>query len=131
MLMAADSRCGRRQVYPCVMLWMALPGRHPGASALSLLAVLLGDPALRTEYQRVAERHGAGPRVAVDRLADYLRAEQELGRLRDEVDPRVAAMVLVGVAQNVVITELATGSSSQPDGDLDDIGRHLATFLAV
>ncbi|TQM32913.1 TetR/AcrR family transcriptional regulator [Nocardia bhagyanarayanae] len=98
-------------------------------SALPLMAVLLSDPALRAEYQQVSGKQGTGPQLAVDRIADYLRAEQELGRLRGDLDADAAAVLLLGAAQNLALTELATGSPRQTDRLLPDVATLLTTSL--
>ncbi|WP_107656252.1 TetR/AcrR family transcriptional regulator [Nocardia suismassiliense] len=99
-------------------------------SALPLMSVLLSDPALRAEYRRVSGERGTGPQVAVDRVADYLRAEQKLGRLRSGLDVGAAAVLLLGAAQNLALTELATGSTHHTDRHLSEVAGMLVTALS-
>ncbi|MEU2032165.1 TetR/AcrR family transcriptional regulator [Nocardia amamiensis] len=98
-------------------------------NALPLMATLLSDPALRAEYQRVSDQRGTGPQVAVERVAHYLRSEQEIGRLRGDLDPATAAVLLLGAAQNFALTELATGASRQTDELLTGTAALIAASL--
>jgi len=55
-----------------------------------------GDPPLLARLREEVRRPGAGPQMPFELLGDYLRAEQELGRLSDAVSPRAAADLLMG-----------------------------------
>ncbi len=66
------------------------------AQAMPVGNALLADPDLLARYRERLAAHGGGPRTAVARLADYLRAERDLGRIRADADPGAAAALLLG-----------------------------------
>ncbi|MDT7726280.1 MAG: hypothetical protein QOI21_2856 [Actinomycetota bacterium] len=47
-------------------------------------------------HRAAMHERGAGPRHPVDQLIHYLRAEQHLGRIRDETDVEAMASLLLG-----------------------------------
>ncbi|MET8628340.1 helix-turn-helix domain-containing protein [Kitasatospora sp. NPDC004669] len=55
---------------------------------------LLASPELLAAHRRKLDK--AGPHHVSSHLADYLRAEQQLGRVAADVDPDAAAMLLIG-----------------------------------
>ncbi|MFF9642945.1 TetR/AcrR family transcriptional regulator [Kitasatospora aureofaciens] len=55
---------------------------------------LLASPELLAAHRRKLD--DAGPHHVSSHLADYLRAEQRLGRVAADVDPDAAAMLLIG-----------------------------------
>ncbi|MFI9318368.1 TetR/AcrR family transcriptional regulator [Kitasatospora aureofaciens] len=55
---------------------------------------LLASPELLAAHR--SKLDGAGPHHVSSHLADYLRAEQRLGRVAADVDPDAAAMLLIG-----------------------------------
>jgi AcrR family transcriptional regulator len=61
-----------------------------------MLASLFAEPALLAGYRQALAAVGAGPHRANQALAAYLRAERELGRIDDSVDPQAGAAMLLG-----------------------------------
>jgi AcrR family transcriptional regulator len=64
--------------------------------AFPMFASLLAQPALMTAARDSLAKYGAGPRLPIARLADYLRAEQRLGRIPAALDPEAVAALLMG-----------------------------------
>jgi AcrR family transcriptional regulator len=57
---------------------------------------IFADPDLLTRHRELLQERGAGPQRANELLAAYLRAEQELGRVRSDADIDTAAHLLLG-----------------------------------
>lgn len=81
-----------------------------------MLAAMFADPATLTAHKEELRQRGAGPHKANEAVAAYLRAEQDLGRLRPEADADAAAGLLLGACfQYAFLTHM-----SQPPGRDDD-----------
>lgn len=63
---------------------------------IPMLAPVLADPEVRRRHAEMLRRSGRGPHRAVEAIATYLAGEQQLGRVRADVDPTAAALVLLG-----------------------------------
>ncbi|AIJ20426.1 TetR/AcrR family transcriptional regulator [Amycolatopsis methanolica] len=61
-------------------------------------ASLFSSRDLLAAHRAAIREHGAGPRTPVTRLANYLRAERDLGRLPSTSDPDAIATLLLGAA---------------------------------
>ena len=59
---------------------------------------LLNDPALLARHRALLAERGVGPRMPVTVLANYLAAEQALGRIDPDADPQTIASLLLGGA---------------------------------
>jgi len=93
--------------------------------AFPMLGSLLSEPRLMVAHSASIGRYGAGPGHAVDRIADYFRAEQRLGRVAADADPDAAAALLAGACfQQAFLRYFAEGAEAAPSPDA------LATTLA-
>jgi AcrR family transcriptional regulator len=61
-----------------------------------MFASMFADPATLAAHKEELLHQGAGPHKANEAVAAYLRAEQQLGRLRPEADVTAAAGLLLG-----------------------------------
>lgn len=61
-----------------------------------LALTVLGDEELHRRFQERLRSAGGGPQRLPDRIARYLAAEQQLGRLHSGLDPRTAAAMIQG-----------------------------------
>jgi AcrR family transcriptional regulator len=61
----------------------------------SMLAIG-GDPDLLRHHRAAMKAAGLGPQRGIDAIGAYLAAEQRLGRVRPDIDPAIAASVLLG-----------------------------------
>jgi AcrR family transcriptional regulator len=59
-------------------------------------AAINADPELLGRHRTALRRRGGGPQKGNERVAEYLRAEQALGRVDPAVDPDAAALLLLG-----------------------------------
>jgi AcrR family transcriptional regulator len=59
-------------------------------------ATVQAEPELLARLREVLLQRNAGPHKANESVASYLRAEQDLGRLRKDVNPDAAAYLLLG-----------------------------------
>jgi AcrR family transcriptional regulator len=66
------------------------------AEGVPISASVFSEPELLARHAEEIRRRGAGPQKANEAVAAYLRAEQELGRARRDVDPKAAAALLLG-----------------------------------
>lgn len=85
------------------------------AASLPITAVLLTDPTLVARHREAIRAGAPGPQQAHLEVAEYLRAEQERGRLSPTADPRATALLLCGAAQHRALLELVAGPSVLPD----------------
>ena len=68
--------------------------------AIPMGASIFADPELLARQRALLANLGAGPHRANEAVAAYLRAEQELGRVRADADPDAAAYLLLGPSSN-------------------------------
>jgi AcrR family transcriptional regulator len=90
------------------------------AQLIPLAGSVFADPELLARCRIDMDREGTGPYRVLAAVAEYVRAEQRLGRITTAVTPEVAAMLLVGAAYEGAYTELLTGRA--PDGAGGDGG---------
>lgn len=57
---------------------------------------IAGDPEMLAYHRDALRSTGRGPRTTFEAVAAYIGAEQRLGRVRGDADPRLAANVLMG-----------------------------------
>ncbi|MET7397603.1 helix-turn-helix domain-containing protein [Dactylosporangium sp. NPDC005572] len=73
-----------------------------------MFASIFSDPAILGAHRDQLRAQNLGPHRANDALADYLRAEQALGRVRPDADlVAVAALLLGACFQHAFITNFA------------------------
>jgi AcrR family transcriptional regulator len=61
-----------------------------------MLGAVFAQPDLLARHQQVLRAAGLGPHLALSALADYLHAEQQLGRLTERARPDMLAASLLG-----------------------------------
>jgi AcrR family transcriptional regulator len=102
--------------------------------AFPMLGSLLSEPSLMAAHRASLSKYGAGPHHAVERVAAYLRAEQELGRIPADADPDAAASLLIGACfQQAFFLYYAGGPAAAPAPDETALAlaRTVARALAV
>jgi hypothetical protein len=57
---------------------------------------LFADAELLARHRQQMKKHGRGPADVFDFIASYIEAEQGLGRIGNDIDPRSAAALLLG-----------------------------------
>ncbi|HEX9343674.1 MAG TPA: helix-turn-helix domain-containing protein [Actinomycetota bacterium] len=75
------------------------------------------DAELLARFRRQLADSGQGPHRGVEVVADYLRAEQRLGRVSAAADPDAAAMLLVGACHQVAFESHLLGTPPPPSAD--------------
>jgi AcrR family transcriptional regulator len=90
------------------------------AGAFPLAGTLFGRVELLNQFLDHIHAGDAGPQTVVMGVADYLRAEQQLGRANVDVEPVAFATMLFGACQARL---LASHLGQLPSADLDsDVG---------
>jgi AcrR family transcriptional regulator len=79
-----------------------------------MMAIALRDPAAMRERARTIHDRGHGPWRVVERLASWLRAEQDLGRLAASADPEAAATALLGACLYHALVSTSWGAELAP-----------------
>lgn len=64
--------------------------------AFPIAGSIFSDLRLLTAFRDGLSRRGVGPHVPLVKVADYLRAERELGRISADADPDAMASLLLG-----------------------------------
>ncbi|WP_433786020.1 TetR/AcrR family transcriptional regulator [Actinomycetospora sp. CA-101289] len=90
-----------------------------------MAASLYSEPAVLAAHRAALDRLGTGPHAVVDAVAAYLAAERDAGRVAAAVDPRAAAVLLLGACQMSAFLESFAGGPT-PDHDDGTIAAGLA-----
>lgn len=77
-------------------------------------AGLFAEPELLVAYRKSLARQGKGPHLSIALLADYIAAEQELGRIDSGVDAKLAAYLLMSSSFFSAFMEKFSGKIMQP-----------------
>ena len=76
-------------------------------------AALFAEPELLEVYRKSLARQGKGPQLSMAALADYIAAEQELGRIDSGVDRKLAAYLLMSSSFFRAFMEKFFGETTQ------------------
>jgi AcrR family transcriptional regulator len=77
-------------------------------------AGLFADPELLAAYRNSLKRQGKGPHLSMKVLEDYIRSEQQLGRIASRVDPKFAASMMMSASFFRAFVDNFFGKSMQP-----------------
>jgi AcrR family transcriptional regulator len=77
-------------------------------------AGLFAEPELLAAYRKSLARQGKGPHLSMAVLADYIAAEQLLGRIDSGVDAKLAAYLLMSSSFFRAFMEKFSGKTMQP-----------------
>ncbi|MET9621087.1 helix-turn-helix domain-containing protein [Streptomyces sp. NPDC006464] len=95
-----------------------------------MAASLYAEPQLRRRHEEAMRELGVGPHKPIEGLADYLRAEQRLGRVAPDADPHAAASLLLGACvQRAFAYEMT--EDRRPPTPLDAFAASLARTLTA
>ncbi len=100
--------------------------------ALQVVGVVQADAELRADFRDYVRAHDYGVHRGVDVIAEYLEAEQALGRVQGGIDARAAAMQLLGVSclralQRAVVGPRATAPLPSPEQSVATLAAAIAT----
>jgi AcrR family transcriptional regulator len=76
-----------------------------------MAASVFSEPSLLAAHRDAVQERGAGPHRISETVADYLAAEQNLGRIRTDADPRAAADLLLGACLQQAFLSRFAGSA--------------------
>jgi AcrR family transcriptional regulator len=112
-LRALEEQVGRRSVRANLeaVLHGALEFQD---SMLPMVASLFAEPELLLAHREVLRRRDMGPHRSLAAVEDYIRAEQELGRVGKQCDPRAAAFMLLGACFYRTFLDHLMGESYAP-----------------
>lgn len=111
-----QARVGTETV-PAVLAQVARSALAFYGEAIPMGASFFADPELLSRHRELLRQRGAGPQKANEAVAAYLRGEQELGRVRGDADPEVAAYLLLGGIYQYVYWRQFLGQPEQPNAD--------------
>jgi AcrR family transcriptional regulator len=89
---------------------------------------LFAEPELLVAYRESLARQGKGPHLSMAALADYISAEQRLGRIASDVDAKLAAYLLMSSSFFRAFMEQFSGRPMQPPWD--HFAKRLVTTVA-
>ncbi|MFG2271743.1 TetR family transcriptional regulator [Streptomyces sp. WAC 01325] len=92
-----------------------------------IAASLYAQTELKRRHDDAVRQMGAGPHVPILELDTYLRAEQELGRVRTDADTFAAASLLMGACAQRAFAYDATREAVRPP--VDEFAARLARTL--
>lgn len=99
-----------------------------------MLSSVVSEPGLMAAHHASISRYGGGPWHAVERVAAYFRAEQELGRVPEHADPGAVAALLAGACfQQAFFAYFAEGPDAArvPDEMATALTRTLTAALTA
>jgi AcrR family transcriptional regulator len=85
--------------------------------AVPMGASSFADPQLLARQRETLAKRGAGPQRANEAVAAYIRAEQKLGRVRDDANPEAVAYMLLGAVYQYVYWRQFLGRPTEPDAE--------------
>jgi hypothetical protein len=77
-------------------------------------AGLFAEPELLAAYSKSLARQDKGPHLSMAALAEYITAEQELGRIDSSVEPELAAYLLMSSSFFRAFMENFSGKTMRP-----------------
>ncbi|HKW33043.1 MAG TPA: TetR/AcrR family transcriptional regulator [Candidatus Acidoferrum sp.] len=83
-------------------------------SVVPRTAGLFAEPELLAAYRSSLNRQGKGPQLSMKVLEEYIRSEQQLGRIASHVDPKLAASMMMSASFFRAFVENFFGKSMQP-----------------
>jgi AcrR family transcriptional regulator len=81
---------------PHANLEMAITGIYKFQSRVApLFGGLFAEPKLLDAYRKYLTSHNKGPHLSIAVLEQYITAEQKLGRMNKQIDPKMSAYLLM------------------------------------
>lgn len=77
-------------------------------------AGLFAEPELLAAYRNSLRRQGKGPHLSMKVLEEYIRSEQQLGRIASHVDAKVAASLMMSSSFFRAFVDSFFGKTMQP-----------------
>jgi AcrR family transcriptional regulator len=121
------ARVGRASV-PDTLVEIALAALAFYFEAVPIASSLFSEPRILVQHQRALREESAGPQLALEALAGYLRSEQRIGRLPKAIDPEAASALLLGACFQRAFLRRFLGSRTM-DRDEKRFARKLVSTL--
>lgn len=96
---------------------------------LPLLGALFADPELLARHQERLKEHPGGPRLAYRSVADYVAAEQKLGRVRSDASPLAVSVLLLGACFQYAFLERFLGEAPLGEPDVDFVRSTVSALI--
>lgn len=90
---------------------------------------VFSDHQLRTRIREIIRESQLGPQRSISILADYLAAEQKLGRIRTDIVPLSAAKLLLASSLHGAMIDQFLDSNTDREGILREIQETVRTVL--
>jgi len=81
---------------------------------LPIFLAVLGNRAVLARFTERLQERRTGPLAVAGAAATYLRAEQELGRVRASAEPEIVAALLVGAGRDYGLASILAGVAPAP-----------------
>ena len=94
--------------------------------SVALARDIMEDPATTEAFTGIIDRHGGGLDFFEGPVAEYLAAEQALGRVRDDVDVAAFAFLIAGAVHNLIVA-----GDAYPRPSTRRLRRHLDGIAAT
>ncbi len=95
-----------------------------------IVCSIFADQQLRVRMQEIMKERDVGPQRAIDGLALYLAAEQRLGRIAENVIPRVAAKCLWMISLQAAMDDQLMGKEVDAVRSRREIRQVVQTMMA-
>lgn len=108
---------------------ISLAALHFYKELIPLSASLFADPQLLLRHQAWMAEHG-GPEHIYERVAAYIRAEQQIGRIRQHYAPRAVSAALLGPCFQYAFMQHFLGKDPLQQSEQEFVTSMLAPLLA-
>ena len=108
-----DDRIGEHEISENVRE-IALAAIRYYRKLIPLTTALFADMDLLAHFRLWVQEHRAGPLKIYERVAQYVAAEQRLGRLKPEIEPFSFASLLLGTCHQYVFIQYFQGQDPFP-----------------
>lgn len=98
---------------------------------MPLQSAMYANPSLLTAQRNAMRQRNFGPHRVVGAIAEYLRREQKLGRVRRGVQPEVIGMLLMGGCYNYLFVRDFAGDDAVPVPEEKFVDAVLKTIMAA
>ncbi len=100
------------------------------AALIPLSAALFADPALLARQQATLKERQAGPHLLYQRVADYITAEQQRGRINAHLEPLSVAALLLGPCFQYAFLRHFVGADPLPMTEEQFVTNLVQTLIA-
>jgi AcrR family transcriptional regulator len=121
-------RAGRRTVQKNLQD-IASASLHFSEKLIPLAAALFADVELLSRQRQALNESRGGPKEAFDLIATYISDEQQLGRIRPDVEPLTVSVLLLGSCFHRAFLRQAMGKNLLPMSDQEFVAALVSTLM--